>query len=127
MRTVILGGPKTGKTTLALALSRGPHPMPCRHTDSLIAPGTAFDRQAHFAQPWLATPGPWVIEGCSVAHALRLWLRTHAGQRPPVDKVILRRTAVTPQTQHQEALHKAVITVWQQIEPEVRAWPILIE
>lgn len=119
-RIVILGGPKTGKTTLANELFEAhgwPHSVPdcdgcgmLRHTDDLIPLGWSEASQA--ASAWFDEPGPWIIEGVAAVRALRKWRDQHPGEPPPVDRVIyLTETFVEP-TAGQRALAKGIETVW---------------
>lgn len=122
-RIVILGGPKTGKTTLAntLAAEReraharaGTTHGPARHTDDLIPLGWSEASQA--ASLWFDEPGPWIIEGVAAVRALRKWREQHPGEPPPVDRVIYLTTPVRTQTAGQAAMGKGVRSVYDDIE-----------
>ena len=111
-RVLIVGGPKSGKTTLGRRHR-------ARSTDELIE-GRAFDQQVAAAAGWMEMPGPWAIEGVTAVRALRQWLRDHPGERPPVDRVIYLRQPYVPLSRHQDAMRKGVETVFREIEPELR-------
>lgn len=130
MRIVILGGPKTGKTTLAnhLALggtftdgrtgpgrTRGPGAKAVRHTDDLIHLGWSEASQ-HVADEWLNAPGPWIIEGVAVARALRKWRDAHPGEPPPVDRVIRLTVPHVALTPGQRTMTRGEETVWREVE-----------
>lgn len=126
-RIVILGGPKTGKTTLAGGLQRdltnyfGPLSTgQVRHTDDLIHLGWSEASQA--AALWLDEPGPWIIEGVAVVRALRKWRDAHPGAAPPVDRVIRLATPLphVEISSGQAAMAKGEYTIWR----EIRAWLI---
>lgn len=101
-RICITGGPRTGKTTLALRLADDVNMTPgirtagvvdVRHTDDLIEKckhlgKEAWSEASRIASTWLDEPGPWIIEGVAVSRALRKWRDAHPGERPPVDRVI---------------------------------------
>jgi hypothetical protein len=72
------------------------------------------------ADNWFTLPGPWVCEGWVMARALRRWL---AGcdargvpyrdlQRPADRIIVLDRPGFGMPSKGQEAMHKAVMTVW---------------
>lgn len=131
-RIVILGGPKTGKTTLAEASFEAhdwPHDVPdcdgcgtLRHTDDLIEQckhlgKDAWSEASRIASTWLDEPGPWIIEGVAMARALRKWREAHPGEPPPVDRVIRLTTPHVELSKGQAAMAKGEETVWREIEP----------
>lgn len=117
-RIVILGGPKTGKTTLARELDEQCNHRPCgslRMTDDLIHLG--WSEASAAAALWLDEPGPWIIEGVAVARALRKWREANPGARPPVDRVIRLTTPHVDLSRGQASMAKGEETVWAEIEP----------
>jgi len=64
MRTVICGGPKTGKTTLSQSL-----PSPVYHTDDRISLG--WSEASESVSQLFSSPGPWTVEGAAGIIALR--------------------------------------------------------
>jgi hypothetical protein len=121
MRTLITGGPETGKTTLGmrLAAERG-----CRHlcTDpqDLCPAGVAgapldlswSENSLWVAQHWLYLPGPWVIEGVAVPRALRKWQSLEReGAPPPCDELIILTTPHTELGAKQEQMTAALLSV----------------
>lgn len=85
MRVLILGGPRTGKTTLAesFGVAIG---CPVRHTDDLL--GGQWSEVSEEVSTWIDEPGPWIIEGVAVVRALRKWLlRNPTGS--PCDRVVI--------------------------------------
>lgn len=122
-RTIIVGGPRTGKTTLSAVLAREVGVV-ARHTDDLVG-HVAFDR-AHFTVArWMRSIGPWVIEGCATARALRHWLALHDDGRP-VERVFWSSVPKVPQTRGQARMAKGIETVWSQIENDLRARGVTI-
>lgn len=75
------------------------------------------------ADNWFTQPGPWVCEGWVMARALRRWVGpnwTASGyalnKSMPADRIIvLDRPAFGTPLKGQESMHKAVMTVWNQI------------
>jgi hypothetical protein len=80
------------------------------------------------ADNWFTLPGPWVCEGWVMARALRRWAAAHRGlyeaevrgsQRGPIvplqpaDRIIvLDRPGFGMPSREQDAMHKAVMSVW---------------
>jgi broad-specificity NMP kinase len=118
-RIVIVGGPRTGKTTLAFALATERQIRVIRHTDSLIDThdwGSASTTAAH----WFDATGRWIVEGVAAVRALRKWLDRHCGDRlVPCDEVITLwhpRVSLSP---GQETMAKGVRTVWDEVLPRL--------
>lgn len=82
-RVAIGGGPKTGKSTLSLSVARELEldPLAIHHTDDLVGVLEWSEASAQVAE-WMCEPGRWVIEGVSVARALRKWLAAHPEGKP---------------------------------------------
>ena len=112
MRTLIIGGPKTGKTTLSQSYA-----CPVRHTDDLIG---KLDWSAASAEvaTWFDAPGPWCIEGVAVVRALRKWLATHP-DGTPADRILFLTEPKIPVTAGQAAMTKGIDTVWEEIEGDL--------
>lgn len=126
MRLCIIGGPKTGKTTLAaeLAASRGPLAVGTaegafrvRSSDEAMHLGWS-EASAEVAL-WLDNAGPWIVEGVAVPRALRKWLAAHA-EGKPCDIVLVLTTAHIELSKGQAAMGKGVATVWAEVLPELR-------
>ena len=117
MKRAIVGGPKTGKTTLA------PNAV---HTDSLIGPDGKWtsDHTVVAAQAIGVLDGD--IEGTRTAHALREWLRMHP-EGKPVDEVIYLRTPHQPLTRGQHIQTKGIDTVMREIRPELERRGVRIQ
>jgi hypothetical protein len=114
-RIVIVGGPKTGKSTLAH------HPRhfaaEVRSTDELVGVLEWSEVSAEVAT-WFDEPGPWIIEGVATARALRKWLATHA--EAPLDiVVVLMGKPFVELSKGQAAMGKGVATVWNEIVIDV--------
>lgn len=122
MRICITGGPRTGKTTLALKLVDGHvaatwpivKPIASRHTDDLMHLG--WSEASAAVLPWLDEPGPWIIEGVAVSRALRKWREAHPGEAPPVDRVIYLCLPREQLTSGQEIMTRGIATVHDEIE-----------
>jgi hypothetical protein len=137
-RIVILGGPRTGKTTLSGVLI-GPEPefavfgIPVRHSDDLIAElahlgKDAWSEGSRRVTEWLDEPGPWIIEGVALARALRKWREAHPGEPPPVDRVIRLTTPHVELSKGQAAMAKGEDHVWREdVEPWLRQHGVSID
>lgn len=125
-RLCIAGGPKAGKTTLAgqIASERGFASIrsALRHTDAVVGKfgedRDAWSRESEAVSRWLDEPGPWVIEGVTVARALRKWLANNP-EGKPCDRVIWLDRPQVPRTKGQETMAKATSTVFLEVLPEL--------
>lgn len=132
MRTVIVGGPSRGKSTLAHELHEFDGvPVYCGDPASTVRfqkpythylpEGLDFSGGSGSAwwvgKNWFEMPGPWVCEGHVMARALRRWMRNpHQNTERPCDRIIvLDRAAHRPTSPGQEAMHKGVMKVWREI------------
>lgn len=134
MRTLIIGGPRCGKSTYAATLGV---PHFCTDTiaqaDTSIAPGATYLphelgprdawslASAYIASTWFSLPDPWVIEGARTVHALRKW-RTMRDE-PVADEILLFHRALDTLTPGQASLSKSVWTIWNEISPLFTAIP----
>jgi hypothetical protein len=113
LRIVIAGGPRTGKTTLAVSLG-----LPVFHTDDLIPLGWVAAGAA--AAQWIDQPGPWVIEGVTAPRALRRWLKRHP-DRAPCDLILFMARPAIPRTRGQEAMAKGCAKIFAEIAADLAA------
>jgi len=118
MRIVIAGGPRTGKTTLAEALSFETG-VPIYHTDDLIDLG--WSEASEEASKWFDLKGDWIIEGVAAPRALRKWLeRTPESQAdPPFDGVLFLAKERENLTPGQATMAKGCRTVFDEISDEL--------
>jgi dephospho-CoA kinase len=124
MRILIIGGPKTGKTTLANKLAVE-MPASVRYTDSVM--GLGWSEASAEVATWFDEPGPWIIEGVAVPRALRKWMKNNPGERPPVDKIIGCDGAFQELTPGQQSMTKGVDTVMKEIVAPLAAAGIAFE
>lgn len=124
MRTLIAGGPRTGKTTLANELAAGLG-ISARHTDDLIWRASWGEDSVQVAK-WLEAAGPWVIEGVTVPRALRKWLDAHP-EGAPADLVVWLSTPRVALTHGQKAMSKAIATVWSEVTGPLVARGVTLE
>lgn len=121
-RIAISGGPRTGKTTMAINLFGGLASAADRagisshvfHTDDLISLGWSEASEA--ASKWFDEPGPWIVEGVAVSRALRKWREANPHRRPPIDRMIFLHLAKAPTTKGQDTMAKGVVKVHDEIE-----------
>lgn len=146
-RIVIVGGPRRGKSTLALAFRKSGIPTFCGDPMSKVKepepdvcylpediPFSGDDGAAAWiAGHWFTMPGPWVCEGHVMARALRRWHATmapHGHEYPvprPCDRIIvLMGPAVCEATNGQDAMHLGVMTVWGKIRHLFESVPGLV-
>lgn len=109
MRTLIIGWPRTGKTTLAQEMGGG------RSTDEVMSMG--WSEASEEVSKWLDQPGDFIIEGVALPRALRKWQERNPGEKPPVDKVILLNNPHETLTDGQIAMGKGMDTVMSQVLP----------
>jgi len=89
MRILITGHPRSGKSTLAGLLHKTTD-IPVRATDVLI-PTHEWSQQSEVVSEWFTTPGPWIIEGVTVARALRKYHHHYPRRTVPCDLLITLR------------------------------------
>lgn len=116
-RVCIVGGPNTGKTTLAHNCAAERAVADVYHTDDLIHLG--WSEASAKAAEWLALPGDWIVEGAATARALRKWLLAHPGQ-PLNAEIIILRHPYEPLSKAQLTMAKGVFTVLNEILPDLR-------
>ncbi len=138
-RIVVIGGPRTGKTTYATKLARelgvhlastGKH---TEHPEGLVSVKnygkvSTDDYVGRYSYADIPTQiikdlremDDFVLEGTQAARVLRRWMR-EAPDEPRLDKtlVFLGKPWVA-RNKHQEATTKAVRTVWRDLEPLLR-------
>jgi hypothetical protein len=90
-RTVIIGGPRSGKTTEAIQDGRLPV-----HLDDLIA-HCDWSGQSEVAADLLNTTGPGVMEGVAAVRALRKWIERHPEGKPCDHVLYLQTMDVRPE------------------------------
>ena len=118
-RVVIVGGPRTGKTTLAIRIG-AEQSRRVRHTDTLIGQ-FAWGKDSEEVARWLDEPGEWIIEGVTAVRALRKWMVNNPEGRLDGVLVISLTKPVVTQTSGQASAAKGVATVWVGIENQLRA------
>ena len=115
MRIVIVGGPHTGKTTLAnkMGAETGVRVL---HSDSVM--GLGWSEASAKVAEWFDFTGPWLVEGAACARALRKWMASHPGK--PCDRVLWLTVTHTDVSPGQAAMAKGVETVLREITPELK-------
>jgi hypothetical protein len=124
-RTVIIGPPKAGKTTLGLALA-AELGVSLLHTDDLIGKFEWSAASDHIATVWLAEPGPWIIEGVAAVRGLRKWLVANPSGKP-CDLIIELPTPRIELSSRQAGMAKACLGIWTEIRESLRARGVAIE
>lgn len=116
-RTVLSGGPRTGKSTLAVRAGER-YSRKVRHADSLIG-STDWSGASDEVAKWIGEDGDWIVEGVTAPRALRKWLAEHPGEKLDLT-IIHTREPVQVQTDKQRAMSKGVETVWKSIRDELK-------
>lgn len=126
-RVIIIGGPRTGKTTLARQLSPA-----ARSTDDIIGLGWSAESEA--VSHWFDERGPWVIEGVTIVRALRKWFernplvpRERIAQRKPCDRIIFLRTPFVRLNPKQLSMADGHETIWGKVASDVALRCIPVE
>lgn len=123
MRTVIIGGPNTGKTTLARKMMMIEGAEKVLHTDDLIH--LEWSEASNQASEWFDAEFD-VIEGVTAVRALRKWLQRNP-QGKPCDRVVyLDRFHESP-TKAQLAMTKGISKVFLEIRNDLLARGVEIE
>lgn len=117
-RTVIVGGPRAGKTTLAVRASER-FKRQVRHADDLMNE-LEFEAAGDAVAGWLDEEGDAIIEGVAAACGLRAWLDAKPGKALGWSVVMLALPKV-PLSKGQASMAAGVQTVWDEILPELRA------
>lgn len=151
MRNVIIGAPRSGKSTLAeqirestgaahwcadpISLVKEPLPGVTYLDDRYADPDRWSEASQYVCEHWLTMPGPWVIEGVSMARVIRKYLHLiqddHHARRDfepdhrhiPIDRIIVlhgTRPEVRP-SKGQLAMGAGVFTVWDAIKHQFTA------
>ena len=136
-RIVVIGGPRTGKTTYATKLARqlGVHLASTGKrteaegglvsTDNYIGRGTWGEVPDHIIKD-LRQRESFVLEGTQAARVLRRWL-TQNPDEPRIDKVLVFNRAWVPRNPHQESMAKGVKTVFRDLEPLLKMAGVTVE
>jgi adenylate kinase family enzyme len=115
MRIVIVGSPRSGKSTLAQKLAAILDVKP-QATDELI--GLGWGNDSAEAAKWFDAKGPWVIEGTGAVRALRKWLKANP-EGSPADIVLYRGKPKEELTPGQARMATAVGTMSAEVFPQV--------
>lgn len=121
---LVIGPPRVGKTTFALALGAKTGTL-VRHTDDLIGSHAWSDASDEVAR-WLDEDTPAIIEGVAVVRALRKWLKANP-EGKPASTIYLRTEPREPLTPKQSAMGRGVMTIWHSIAADVRARGVTID
>lgn len=116
-RLVLAGGPRAGKTHLAAQLSEATATRR-RGSDELLSLGWSESSEA--ASYWFDEPGSWIVEGVTMARALRKWLARNP-EGMPADVIVHLGSPVTERNRGQHVMALGCETVWNEIRPELQA------
>lgn len=116
-RIVIAGGPRTGKSTLAVRAAER-FGLEYRPGDALVSKGFEWSAASEEISTWFDGIG-YVIESVAAARAIRKWLAANTGERPFPAVIVLLSAPIQIQSDGQKAMSKGCETVWREIEPEL--------
>lgn len=124
MRVIIIGGPRSGKSTLAKRLSLSGAIHYCTDPKSLVKdvlPNVNYlpeglnwgDDSQYVIDNWFSKNGNWVIEGVGAIRALRKWRNNEA----PCDKILFIKDSFPgiKLLDGQASMHKSIHTIWNEI------------
>lgn len=135
MRIAIIGGPRSGKSTLAAQLSRKHgYSHFCADPKSLVKEplpnvtylpeGLKWGQDSEFVcAEWFKNTN-CIIEGVGVVRALRKWGEFYQGN--PVDQIVVMPDAVVERNFGQEQMAKAVSTIWKEIEMKYKGITVIL-
>lgn len=117
-KILIIGGPRSGKTTLANKLRDSLH-LPVVHFDSHIK-DYEWSELSEKISEWLDDEGPWIKEGVSGVRGLRKWLRKNPEKLPDFEIHIMNEPKVE-MTPGQARMHKAHSKILQECMDEIKS------
>lgn len=116
-RTVITGGPRAGKSTLAARASER-YGRPVHGTDNLVEDND-WSGASKKAAEWFDRDGEWIIEGTATPRALRKWLAANPGKALDATVVYIAEPKLKLSA-GQATMTAGVKKVWAEIQPELK-------
>lgn len=137
MRIVVIGGPRTGKTTYATKLAKqygvhlGSTGKRTEQEDGLVSTDNYMKRANWKTLPDvvikdLKDRDSFVLEGTQAARVLRRWLK-ESPKEAKIDKVLVFNRPWVTRNTGQEAMAKGVRTILRDMEPLLREAGIEVE
>ena len=115
-RVIIAGGPRTGKTSLAVRASER-FGIRLRHGDALVGEMEWSEASEEVAR-WFDALGEWIVEGVVAPRAIRKWMAANEGKKLNATVVYL-SNPIQMTSKGQIAMAKGVETVWSEIAAQL--------
>jgi len=117
MKTVIMGIPKSGKTDASGNFEN------VIHTDNFMF--LNWTEQSEFLQNLFSLESDFTLEGVAAVRALRKWMSRNKGK--PCEQVYWLDYSFEELSKGQETMAKAVTTIFNEIEPELKRRGVAID
>lgn len=122
-KIIIIGGPRTGKSTLSERLQAELGIETLHNSADLeslfpVHRPESWSQQSEHASKWFDEDGDWICEGVQMARALRKWLKANPDKPLDADLFLLKQPMVV-QRDGQKAMMKGVESVFREIEGEL--------
>jgi adenylate kinase family enzyme len=118
MKVVIIGVPRSGKTTLASAQEEYKSDT-LIHTDSLLgSEKLEWSQRSERIVDWMDAYDDYIIEGCDAVRGLRKYMKTYPDEKP-CDVVVWMDTPRDELSKHQTAFGKGCFKIFNELLPRL--------
>lgn len=123
MKVVVIGVPRSGKTTYALAHYNNEHVI---HTDDLLDQDIPWSHRSELMVHWMETIPQFCIEGSDAVRGLRKFMKQNPGE-PPCDKVVWLGSPREELSNSQKGFGKGCKKIFFDILPELYKLEVEVE